>query len=173
MREGLTVKKPKKPGIFRDASLADQVADFSYAPNDSLAQMIVDAWTNGGVRTLLLQPGNAKAMFAQRGFYWNNTTKQPIVISEDDYDNGYVLTNPNDLVFVLPNHDGTCPPGRLSRYCQIADGLYAQRNLAPSRLGLRRCGTGLKQGQPACRIAPSKTIAGKHSEVGGFKWHGR
>ena len=74
--------------------------------------MIVDAWTNGGVRTLLLQPGNAKAMFAQRGFCWNNTTKQPIVISEDDYDNGYVLTNPNDLVFVLPNHDGTCPPGQ-------------------------------------------------------------
>ena len=101
-------------GIFRDKAKADKdkVADFSYAPNDSLAQMIIDAWTDKDFRTLLLQPGNAKALFAARGFYWNGAKKTPVVISEDDYDNGYVMRGPDELVFVLPNHDGTCPPGQ-------------------------------------------------------------
>jgi len=98
--------------LFKDAAKTEQVADFSYAPNDHLAQMIVDAWTNPDFKTLLLQPGNAKALFAERGFYWNGTAKQPVVISEDDYNNGYVLNDPDDIVFVLPDHDGTCPPGQ-------------------------------------------------------------
>jgi hypothetical protein len=98
-------------GIFKDAAKKDQVADFSYAPNDSLAQMIVDAWVNKGFRKLLLDPANAKAVFATRGFYWNGTAKEPVVISEDDYNAGYTRNHDGQIVFVLPNHDGTCPPG--------------------------------------------------------------
>jgi hypothetical protein len=106
--EGLIVPK----GIFRDATQKDQVADFSYSPNDSLAQMIVDAWVNADFKSLLLNPANAKAVFATRGFYWNGTTKKPVVISEDDYNKGYTRKHHNEIVFVLPNHDGTCPAGQ-------------------------------------------------------------
>ena len=86
------MKKPKKRGIFKDALLTDQVADLFYVPNDSLAQMIVDAWTSADVRTLLLQAGNAKAMFAQRGFYWNRDDETPVVIAEHEYFNHYTVS---------------------------------------------------------------------------------
>jgi hypothetical protein len=100
-------------GIFRDKEKKEQVADFTYAANDSLAQMIVDAWTDPAFKATLLQPANAKALFAERGFFWNGTTKQPVVISEDEYNAGHVLNDvDNDLIFVLPNHDGTCPAGK-------------------------------------------------------------
>ena len=100
-------------GIFKDALLTEQVADFSYYPNDSLAQMIVDAWVDPDFKNLLLTPGNAKTLFATRGFYWNGTVKTPVVISEDQYDHGYVANDPDhEIVFVLPNHNGTCPPGQ-------------------------------------------------------------
>ena len=99
-------------GIFKDQFKKEQVADFSYYPNDSLAQMIVDAWVDDGFKKLLLQYGNAKALFATRGFFWNGTKKTPVVISEDDYDKDYIMRSPDELVFVLPNHDGKCPPGQ-------------------------------------------------------------
>jgi hypothetical protein len=105
---GLTVPQ----GIFKDAALTDQVADVSYYPNDSLAQMIVDAWVDKDFKKMLLHHGNAKALFATRGFYWNNTAKKPVVISEDDYNKGYKRQHDDEVVFVLPNHDGTCPPGQ-------------------------------------------------------------
>jgi len=99
-------------GLFKDAAKTVQVANFSYAPNDSLAQLIIDAWVDPNFKNLLLAPGNAKTLFATRGFYWNGTVKTPIVISQDDYDNGYVVADPDHtIVFVLPDHDGTCPPG--------------------------------------------------------------
>ena len=101
-----------KKGIFRDTALNDEVADFTYAPNDSLAQMIVDAWVNPDFKKLLLHHGNAKALFAERGFFWNGTSRTPVVISEDDYANGYSMKGNNEIVFVLPNHDGKCPPGQ-------------------------------------------------------------
>lgn len=99
-------------GIFSDAGQTQQVADFSYSPNDSLAQLIVDAWVDDDFKNLLLTPGNAKALFATRGFFWNGTKKTPVVISEDDYDNGYTRNDPDDLIFVLPAHNGKCPPGQ-------------------------------------------------------------
>jgi hypothetical protein len=104
----LTVTK----GVFKDAAKTDQVADFFYAPNDALAQMIVDAWVNPDFKKLLLTPANAKAVLATRGFFWNGTTKQPVVISEAQYNAGYTRSNDDELVLVLPNHDGTCPPGQ-------------------------------------------------------------
>jgi hypothetical protein len=105
--EGLTMA-----GIFRDQARNDQVADFSYAPNDSLAQMIVDAWVDEEFKRVLLNPDNAKALFATRGFYWNGTTRKPVVITEDDYNAGYAMQHDDEVVFVLPTHNGTCPPGQ-------------------------------------------------------------
>jgi len=103
-------------------SANDLVADFFYTPNDALAQMIVDAWCDENFRNLLLMGEDetkgeerrkaAKALFASRGFYWNGTSKIPIVISENEYNAGWVLTHQDELCFVLPNHDGTCPPGQ-------------------------------------------------------------
>ena len=128
------------PGLLRQGGLTmasagiydlqnKQVADFSYAPNDALAQMIVDAWVNERFRELLLQRDNAKALKASRGFYWNGTAKNPVVISEAEYNNGYAKRYDDDIVFVLPDHDGTCPPGaEFARYRPLADGRYAQRN---------------------------------------------
>ena len=43
---------------------------------------------------------------------WLDMTKEPVVISEDDYNAGYTRKHHNEVVFVLPNHDGTCPPGQ-------------------------------------------------------------
>ncbi len=100
-------------GIFRDKAKTDQVADFSIAPSDALAQMVVDAWIDPDFKKLLLDPANAKALFAQRGYYWNGTSKTPVVITETQYEAGYSHNRPGDeLVFVLPNHDGTCPAGK-------------------------------------------------------------
>jgi hypothetical protein len=104
--------------IFSDPAKTLQVADFSYAPNDSLAQMIVDAWCDENFRRLLLEGGTehrkkaAKALFGSRGFFWNKTRKMPIVISESEYNEGWTLSDPNEICFVLPDHDGTCPPGQ-------------------------------------------------------------
>jgi hypothetical protein len=101
------------PGLFKDTLLKEKIADFSYSPNEHLAQMIVDAWTDPKFATLLTTPGNAKTLFATRGFYWNGTVKTPVVITEQQYDQGYVVGDPDhEIVFVLPKHDGTCPPGQ-------------------------------------------------------------
>jgi hypothetical protein len=103
-------KSNKGPGIFRtDGS---RVADFSYHPNDALAQMIVDAWTDKDFKRVLLNSGNVKALFAARGFFWNSTSKKPVVITEDEYNDGYAQQHDDEVVFVLPDHDGTCPPGK-------------------------------------------------------------
>ncbi|HUC51932.1 MAG TPA: hypothetical protein VMA30_21295 [Xanthobacteraceae bacterium] len=100
-------------GIFRDAQQNERVADFSYAPNDSLAQMIVDAWVDPNFANQLLNsPGVAKSALAQRGIFLSN----PIVITETQYNQGYTPGNSNvDVVFVLPNQprvDMTPPPGQ-------------------------------------------------------------
>lgn len=106
----MTEAKPKA-GIFKDSTKKEEVADFYYAPNDSLAQMIVDAWVDPDFKKVLLNRDNAKALFATRGFYWNGTTRKPVVITEDDYNAGYSMKHHDEIVFVLPNHNGKCPPG--------------------------------------------------------------
>jgi hypothetical protein len=111
--EGLTVTAAKpKPGIFKDSTKNEEVADFTYAPNDSLAQMIVDAWVDPEFKKVLLNPANAKALFATRGFYWNGTTRKPVVITEEEYNAGYSMKHHDEIVFVLPTHNGACPPGQ-------------------------------------------------------------
>ncbi len=101
------------PGIFRDVAKTDRIADFSYAPNDGLAQMIVDAWVDQNFANQLLNStGAAKSAFAQRGIFLSN----PLVITEAQYNQGYTPGNPDvDVVFVLPNQprvDVTPPPGQ-------------------------------------------------------------
>jgi hypothetical protein len=100
-------------GIFRDVAQKDRVADFSYAPNDTLAQMIVDAWVDQNFANQLLNtPGAAKSALAQRGIHLAN----PVVITEAIYNQGYTPANPDvDVVFVLPNQprvDTRPPPGQ-------------------------------------------------------------
>jgi hypothetical protein len=92
---GLTVANA---GIFKDAAKSERVADFSYQ-NDSLAQMIVYAWTDPAFRTWLLQPQNAKDALAQRGIYLNH----PVVITEDQFHHGFPVPDPTAVVFVLPD----------------------------------------------------------------------
>jgi hypothetical protein len=115
---GLTVAI-SKGGIFNDPALqVDRVVDTSYQ-NDSLAQMIVDAWVDGGPggfqERLLKREAdgtgpNAKAALAARGIYLAN----PVVITEAEYNNGYHMPDPNGVVFVLPNQPraGMPPPGQ-------------------------------------------------------------
>jgi hypothetical protein len=97
----------KMPGIFKtpnpDAhtlsnnppeAMKARVADFSYS-NDALAQMIVDAW-------VLLDPAIAKKELAKRGIYLKN----PVVIDEKDYDDGFASTT-DEIVFVVPDKGRT------------------------------------------------------------------
>lgn len=93
-----------KAGIFRDAAEQNRVADFSYQ-NDSVAQMITEAWTDQPFQQQILtrlQDGsspNTKAALQARGIYLTN----PVVITEAEYYAGYVMPDPNGVVFVLPN----------------------------------------------------------------------
>ena len=116
---GLGPKRPRR-GVFGDSktqggttdpdNLKDKVADFSYQ-SDALAQLIVDMWT-GFHKDLLEAPNktdylkrstNAKAVFAARGIHFN----QPIVVTEDEYDEGFSLADAGlsvtqAIVFVMP-----------------------------------------------------------------------
>ena len=102
-------------GVFRQldskGALHDRVADFSYQ-NDSIAQMIVEAWTDPHFQTWLLTrqangtAPNAKASLEQRGIYLTN----PVVITEAEYYHGYHLQDPDGVVFVLPNEPRTGKP---------------------------------------------------------------
>jgi hypothetical protein len=103
-----------KVGIFRRVTKdgpEDRVADFSFQ-SDSIAQMIVEAWTDPHFQTWLLTPGpngtapNAKAALEDRGIYLAN----PIVITEADYYQGYHLQDPHGVVFVLPDEPRTGSP---------------------------------------------------------------
>jgi hypothetical protein len=86
----------------------ERVADFSYQ-NESLAQMIVYAWTDEAFKAKLLDKRNAKALLAERGIYLSN----PHVITEDDYYGGHQCNEPDEVVFVLPNKPRIAnpPPG--------------------------------------------------------------
>lgn len=96
------------------------VPSFSYSPNDSLAQMIVDAWVEKDFRDSILERApdktvtpaaarQAKVALAARGFY----LKRAVVITEEEHDNDYTMQDPNEVVFVLPNQDRVTPrPGQ-------------------------------------------------------------
>ncbi len=109
---------PKKRGIYADPvgpNLQDKVADFSYQ-NDVLAQLIVDMWT--GTHFDLITPPldytgrstRAKTALEDRGIY----LAYPIVITEDEYDDGFSLANAglsaiDGVVLVLPRKTRVTP----------------------------------------------------------------
>jgi hypothetical protein len=112
------VGKATKKGIYRPdpvsgATASDEeqrVAEFSYQ-NDALADLIVQLWNdtpgNGGLWDRLLtgsegnRSANAKKELDDRGVH----IKKPIVIQEDEYYQGYTMTDNNGVVFVLPKGD--------------------------------------------------------------------
>jgi hypothetical protein len=96
------------------------VPTFSFSPNDSLAQLIVDAWVQDDFREALLERAadktvtpaaarEAKVALAARGFY----LERPVVITEAEHDSHYTMQADNEVVFVLPNPDRVKPrPGQ-------------------------------------------------------------
>ncbi|HVX76805.1 MAG TPA: hypothetical protein VHB49_11795 [Bradyrhizobium sp.] len=103
-------------GIFKDKAKTKGVTIFSYAPNDSLAQMIVDAWVDRGFESQLtdrdsngaatdLAKNVAKSSLAARGIYLNSA----VVITEDEYDKDHILNDDDEVVFVLPKLSRVTP----------------------------------------------------------------
>ncbi len=97
------------------------VPDFTYT-NACLAQMIVDAWIDTNYQAALLQreadhitvtPAAAQLATESVNSCGFNL-ERAVVISEAEYyapPNGYQVQHHDEIVFVLPNHNGTCPPG--------------------------------------------------------------
>ena len=85
--------------------------DFSYSPNDGLAQLIVNAWVDGDYRAALLKRENdhvtispgavtlATESVQAAGFH----LKRAVVITEKEYDGNYATQGPDEVVFVLPD----------------------------------------------------------------------
>jgi hypothetical protein len=108
----LAVPRGKRSGVYQrckpgsnDPDPDTRVADFAYE-NVSLAELIVDAWRNDNFKDSLIQGNNsarsaaAKQALSARGIHLS----KPIIITESEYDNGFVWENADDnVVFVLPN----------------------------------------------------------------------
>jgi hypothetical protein len=119
MREGLIMAPhghPKGRGIWKHkagssgGNPADvKVADVSYQ-NDELAALIVRVWTDqpAGFRNLLLGGTTLQREAAAQTALQNlpihpiNLAK-PIVITEQEYDDGWEADDDDQIVFVLPN----------------------------------------------------------------------
>jgi len=116
MREGLIMaahNNPGGPGIWKHkagGAKADvKVADFSYQ-NEEFAALIVRAWTDQppGFRNSLLMgttvQRTAAAQTALQGLPIHPIDlASPIVITEDEYNDGWQADNVDQVVFVLPN----------------------------------------------------------------------
>jgi hypothetical protein len=123
MREGLIMAhrphpgggRPPDGGVWKHkANVHDpdvKTADFSYQ-NDDIADMIVRAWTDSAFRDGLVgdttpnlpiatRINNAKT--ALQSLHTPIDLTSPIVLTEAEYDNGWDMDNPNQVVFVLPN----------------------------------------------------------------------
>jgi hypothetical protein len=108
-------------GVFKatDTAKTTNLAIFSYHPNDSLAQMIVDAWVDDDFRNQLidrdtagrptdLAKRSARTSLAARGIY----LKSAVVITENEHEHDYHLGDADEVVFVLPNQTRVTPrPG--------------------------------------------------------------
>ena len=112
--------QPKKRGIYADpatvapGSLQDKVADFSYS-SDALAHLVVELWTDTALANSLTGGTNytarknaAKSELEDRGIY----LRQPIVITEDEYEAGFSLaaaglSRTDGIVLVLPRDTRT------------------------------------------------------------------
>jgi hypothetical protein len=119
MREGLIMAAHGHPagrGIFKHkpgsspANKADvKLADVSYQ-NDELAALIVRAWNDqpAGFRNSLLVGTSLQRMAAAQAALQGLPIHpiglaSPIVITEDEYNDGWESDNDDQVVFVLPN----------------------------------------------------------------------
>jgi len=119
------VPRGKRSGIyqkFKTGSTSEpdpdtRVADFAYE-NISLAELIAEAWRNDNFKDSLVQGNHstrsarAKQALANRGIYLS----KPIIITESEYDAGFVWESADDnVVFVLPNESrvDAAPPHTL------------------------------------------------------------
>jgi hypothetical protein len=93
------IERERQTGCGEPDKKTERVADFAFQPSDSLAQMIVDAWVDKGFRDELLNPKNAKKLLAERGIY----LEQPVVITEEEYNNHYEMKSDKEVIFVLPD----------------------------------------------------------------------
>jgi hypothetical protein len=84
---------------------------FSYFPNDGLAELIVEAWTKDQLKSTLLERDErgspteravrtATAKVNEMGGF---KLQRAVVISEAEHDADYVMREPNEVVFVLPD----------------------------------------------------------------------
>ncbi len=104
----------KKPGVgpanASGAATDVTLPSFSFAPNDGLAELIVQAWTIKDFRDQLLQRDNQKkpttaavkaATDAVNAAGFN--LKRAVVISEKEHDANYTMQDITEVVFVLPD----------------------------------------------------------------------
>ena len=103
------IKKPKVGPLAADVT----IPTFSFAPNDGLAELIVQAWTISELRAQLLdrdaatqKPTNAAVKAATdavnaAGF----NLKRAVVISEKEHDADYTMQDLTEVVFVLPDRE--------------------------------------------------------------------
>ena len=101
--KGIYKHSPTPGGTGTDEE--QRVAEFSYQ-NDALADLIVKAWTDTTFYDKLIKQNTedkrskaAKDALDARGV---NLTA-PIVITEDEYYEGYTMWDDAGVVFVLPN----------------------------------------------------------------------
>lgn len=118
----LTMAIKRRPKGAAAAASDVAVPTFSFAPNDSLAQLIVDAWVDDNLREKLLKRDKghvtaenvefAKLALAARGLYLTRA----VVISEAEHDRDYIIEpghEDDEVVLVLPNLDRVTPrPGQ-------------------------------------------------------------
>jgi len=78
-----------------------KVVDFSYE-SDILAQLVVDAWANNSIKQTLLDHSNqsdVRDLLASRGIF----LKRPVVLTEQEYNDGWQMEDDDEVVLVLPN----------------------------------------------------------------------
>jgi hypothetical protein len=106
-------KRTTKPerGIWkRKTNVHDpdvKVVDFSYE-SDVLAQLIVDAWASNPLKQKLTNHNNQAAVrqeLASRGIFLSH----PVVLTEDEYDDGWQMEDDDEVVLVLPNETRATP----------------------------------------------------------------
>ena len=108
----MPIKKPLPPAAGAPPGTITMPA-FSFAPNDGLARLIVDAWENAAFRDQLLErnpPGSKIPSAAAVQLATSSVNercgfnlKRAVVISEKEHDSDYTMQDPDEVVFVLPN----------------------------------------------------------------------
>jgi len=98
----------KEPGLFKQAPTTGdpdvRVADFSYQ-NDALADLVVRAWSDAGFLNGLItgtpaqRINHAQSALKQRGI----NLSSPIVLTEQEFYDGWLADNDDEVVFVVPN----------------------------------------------------------------------